>query len=138
MFDLFQKWADEAAERGVLATPEKAKRLTNDTRQTELTSRLFELNVGWDCLQLVCPKCGCDCTHVQRAYALEGSDQVEGRSEFGELYGVPVGGITGYRRGCLCIEVWGECGHTFTIEMQQHKGATFISPVIGADRDVTT
>ena len=77
-------------------------------------------------LTLACPVCGCDCTHIQRCWSLEGTDEFEGRGEFGELFGVPVGGLTDYRRGCLVIQIWGECGHTFTARFQQHKGATFI------------
>src|SRR5262245_2111779 len=75
---------------------------------------------------LSCPLCRCRFTHVQKAYALEGCDEFEGGSIYGELYGVPVGGLTEYRRGCLVVEVWGECSHTFQLRFQQHKGETFI------------
>lgn len=80
-------------------------------------------------LVLHCPVCKHDTTHVQRAWSEEGSDpgEPEGRSEHGELYGVPVGGISGGRRGSLVIEVWCEQNHQFVIRFQQHKGATFIT-----------
>jgi hypothetical protein len=79
---------------------------------------------------LACPECGCQWTHLQRVYALEGSDPFEGGSEHGELYGVPVGGVSEFRRGCLVMEFWGECSHRFTVELQQHRGETFIEPRI--------
>ena len=40
-----------------------------------------------------------------------------------------------YRRGALVIEVWAECGHTFAMEMQQHRGETFIEPHMIEGRD---
>ena len=79
---------------------------------------------GTTCL-LACPECRCSYTHVEKAYALDGSDPFEGRSEFaGELYGVPVGGTTEERRGCLVIQIWCENDHTFEIRLQQRRGET--------------
>ncbi len=76
---------------------------------------------------LACPECLCQYTHVEKAYALEGCDPFEGRSEFaGELYGVPVGGVTEERRGCLVIEAWCENDHTFEIRLQQRRGETAV------------
>jgi len=54
-------------------------------------------------------------------------------SEFGELHNVAIDGISSYRRGALIIEVWSECNHTFEIELQQHKGETFITSRIMED-----
>jgi hypothetical protein len=65
---------------------------------------------------------------VWRLYALEGSDPFEGGSEFGELFNVPVGGVTENRRGALVIVIWGECGHSFEVEFANGRGETFIAP----------
>ncbi|HKE33148.1 MAG TPA: hypothetical protein VKD65_15560 [Candidatus Angelobacter sp.] len=94
--------------------------------------RLLTYEGEW---MLRCPACDETYTHVEQAYAMEGYDPEEGGSECGELYGVPVGGKANYRRGCLVIQVWGECGHRFRIELQQHKGQTFVSAVMEASRE---
>ena len=91
------------------------------------SERLFDFQRDGRWL-LACPLCGCRWTHLQKAYALEGSDPFDGGCEFGELYGVPVGGISEYRRGALVVEFWAECGHSFEVELQQHRGETFLTP----------
>ena len=74
-----------------------------------------------------CPQCGCEYTHLQRTWALEGSDPFEGASECGELFGVPVGGTTGSRRGVLVMEFACENGwHRFRIELTNHRGETMV------------
>ena len=86
--------------------------------------------------KLLCMFCGDPNTHVIRAWSLAGSDhgEREGRPVNGELYGIPVGGVSGNRRGALVIEIHGECGHVFEIRYQQHKGETYITEEITADR----
>lgn len=85
----------------------------------------FERHQQW---LLCCPQCGHQWTHLQRAFALEGSCPFEGAAECGELFGVPVGGVSEYRRGALVIEFWCEGGHRFSIEIEQHRGQSFITP----------
>ena len=80
-------------------------------------------------LKLLCPVCKFDCTHVQRAYSLAGNPKGQPESQpgpDGKLYGVACQGYVGERRGCLVIEVDGECGHSFRLNLQQHKGVTFV------------
>jgi hypothetical protein len=67
----------------------------NSARTTPKTENLFQPR--GDELLLARPICGCSYTHVQRVWALEGSDAFEGRGEYGELYGIPVGGMTDSR-----------------------------------------
>lgn len=87
-------------------------------------------HMGW---VLQCPICGYEYTHLQRAYALEGSDPAEPESQSiaGELYGVAAGGIVNWRRGALVLEFECEAGeHLFSIRFQQHKGYTFVIPEV--------
>jgi len=90
-------------------------------------ARLFDFQ-RYGQWMLTCPCCGCGYTHIQKTYALEGSDPFEGGSEDGELFNVPVGGLSEYRRGALVVEFWAECGHSFEVELQQHRGETFLTP----------
>src|SRR5262245_52347622 len=76
---------------------------------------------------LACPQCSCRWTHIQKAFALEGSDPW-GRGEHGELYNVPVGGLTTEQCGALVVELWGECNHTFEVRLQPQRGIVFIAP----------
>jgi hypothetical protein len=48
----------------------------------------------------------------------------------GTPLGVQVRGFTANRRGALVVVVAGECGHTWEIGLQQHKGATFVSATL--------
>src|SRR5215475_404856 len=89
-------------------------------------ARLFDFQRYGQWL-LACPQCGCRYTHIQKVYALEGSDPFEGGSEHGELYNVPVGGVNPERRGTLVIEVWGECDHSFETQLQHRRGQIFIT-----------
>ena len=94
-----------------------------DARNEPATFSVVHQRSGGDWI-LACPKCGCHYTHIQRVHSLEGSDPFEGGSEFGELFGVPVGGVTESRRGALVITVWGECSHTFEIQFTDEQGET--------------
>lgn len=78
---------------------------------------------------LLCPACAADGTHVYRAYSLQGCDPLEpeGRPVDGQLYDIPVGGVSRERRGCLVVEIHCECGHVFELKFQQHKGQTLVS-----------
>jgi hypothetical protein len=67
---------------------------------------------------VVCPACGFDYTHINRVYTRLGTDEYEA----GVYEGTQVNGTTPYRRSALVVEFDGECGHTFRLVIQQHKG----------------
>jgi hypothetical protein len=73
-------------------------------------------------LVLVCPECGDTYSHVRRVGTLLGSDAVEAR-----VYpGSATIGTTALRRSALAIELDGECGHSWRLLVQQHKGENFL------------
>jgi hypothetical protein len=72
---------------------------------------------------LLCPVCGFDCSHITRVGTLLGSDEREATVYNGTI----IIGTTGYRRSAVAIEVDGECGHRWTIVIQQHKGTNYVS-----------
>jgi len=96
---------------------------------TSLFTQPFPKSSDW--LMLHCPICNFENTHLQSAYALEADSRQrksdsEGFSEHGELYGIPSGGISGWRRGAVVLEFNCENSHRFSLRFQQHKGATFV------------
>ena len=67
---------------------------------------------------LLCPTCGCDCSHIREVYTEMGTDPYEA----GVYSGTEVKGRTGSRRSALAIVIDGECGHQWILRIQQHKG----------------
>jgi hypothetical protein len=98
--------------------------------------QLFKFDYGeW---RLYCPECGGEWVHIDQAFALESSDpHRESKSQCGELFGVPVGGVTPESRGALVIKAWCEFSHQLEIQLFNHKGYTFIKAGVLEDEQLS-
>jgi hypothetical protein len=79
----------------------------------------------WGETVLVCPLCGCRETHVSEASGFLGTDPCEQAD--GLPAGVEIAGRTSDRRGALGLTVSGECGHGWTLMLQQRRGSTAVT-----------
>jgi hypothetical protein len=78
---------------------------------------------------VACPTCGFDYSHVREAGTLLGADE-------GHVYpGTHVLGRTDERRSAVTIVFDGECGHSWELRIQQHKGINLVDihPATPAD-----
>ncbi len=73
---------------------------------------------------LLCPKCGQDCSHIRRVFTRFGSDQSEARVYEGTQV---LEASRGERRSALVIQIDGECGHSWNLVIQQHKGINYVT-----------
>jgi len=81
---------------------------------------------------VTCPECGSDYSHVADVFTRLGSDPYEARA----YRGTKVLGAVDERRSCLVIVFEGECGHTFELRIQQHKGNNFVTAeAVGSRRE---
>ena len=69
---------------------------------------------------VACPVCGADYSHVREAGTLLGGD------EGGVYRGTHVLGVTPSRRSALVVVFDGECGHSWELRIQQHKGVNLV------------
>lgn len=80
---------------------------------------------------LLCPVCGYDYSHIRDVFTAFGSDEYEAG-----IYGTTEPKeTTDYRRSALVIVFDGECGHTWRIVFQQHKGKHFCWAQTGVDSE---
>lgn len=71
---------------------------------------------------ILCPACGYEYSHIQRAGTKLGTDKYEAR-----VYeGTEALGCVGWRRSALVVELKGECGHQWALVIQQHKGINYV------------
>jgi hypothetical protein len=83
---------------------------------------LFDYTMELDEQRIRCPICLGEYSHVRGAYTRYGSDPWEA-----VLYqGTVAKEMSKERRSALVIVVDGECGHSWKIVLQQHKGLTFL------------
>lgn len=76
-----------------------------------------------DHINLRCPFCKHDFSHVRGAYTRLGSDESEA-----DVYdGTEVKGTTPERRSALVVVIDGECHHSWNLVLQQSKGLTLVS-----------
>lgn len=75
-------------------------------------------------MELRCPKCGCEYSHVRDVYTRLGADPNEA-----EVYrGTVVKEVqSAERRSAVSIMIKGECGHEWAVIIQQHKGINTIA-----------
>ena len=73
-------------------------------------------------INLTCPVCRHDYSHIREVFSRLGSDEYEG----GIYPGTPIKGVTAYRRSALVIALDGECGHRWNLIIQQHKGVNIV------------
>ena len=71
---------------------------------------------------ILCPLCGDEYSQIGRVFTLLGSDALEA----GVYDGTEAVGCTPSRRSALGIEFEGECGHSWSLIIQQHKGNNFV------------
>lgn len=88
------------------------------------------LSVGEDDA-ILCPACRDMYSHIRRVYTRMGSDPHEA-----VVYeGTVASDTTGSRRSALVVEIDGECGHSWNLVIQQHKGNNYVStellPILG-------
>jgi hypothetical protein len=69
---------------------------------------------------VACPTCAGDYSHIREAGTLLGGD------EGGVYRGTHVLGVTPSRRSALSIVFDGECGHSWELRIQQHKGVNLV------------
>jgi hypothetical protein len=87
---------------------------------------------------VLCPVCGADYAHHRRidVYVRDGEDGPATRTTVEGLRIETVQHATGNpsgRRGGFVVAFAGECGHTWELRFQQHKGNTFIEAARGPD-----
>ncbi len=75
---------------------------------------------------LRCPQCSYDYTHIERVFTLLGSDP----QEAAVYEGTKALGKTRSRRSALVIVLNGECGHRWSLILQQHKGNIFVETAV--------
>ncbi len=81
-----------------------------------------------------CPVCGDFYSHIIQASTLVGRDKWEA-----QIYkGTFPQGHTSERRSALAIVFAGECGHTWELHFQQHKGANEIELYLVEDDDASS
>lgn len=74
---------------------------------------------------IYCPICGYEYNHVRRVFTRMGTDELEAK-----VYeGTSVDGRTEFRRSALVIVFDGECGHSWELIIQQHKGNNLVDVV---------
>jgi adenine-specific DNA methylase len=71
---------------------------------------------------IACPACGADYSHVREAGTLRGRDEYEARV----YLGTHVLGVTSAQRSALVVVIDGECGHSWELRIQQHKGVNLV------------
>ena len=69
---------------------------------------------------IACPLCGSDYSHIREAGTLLGGD------ESGVYRGTHVLGMALARRSAVVIVFDGECGQSWELRIQQHKGVNLI------------
>jgi len=80
-------------------------------------------------INLTCPICGFDYSHIQNVFTLMGEDEHEA-----EVFpGTRIGGKTDDYRSALAIEIEGECCHTWRLVIQQYKGVNYLDIEIPND-----
>jgi hypothetical protein len=73
-----------------------------------------------DTPNITCPICGDDYSHVREAGTLLGGDE-------GHIYpGTQLLGLSSERRSALSVVIDGECGHSWELRIQQHKGLSLL------------
>jgi len=79
---------------------------------------------------VTCPLCGGDYTHHDRTAVFDRTAGEDTEVQVYTLPGMPQAALRNNpssRRGAVRIELWGECGHTWYLDIAQHKGRTLIS-----------
>jgi hypothetical protein len=76
-------------------------------------------------IDLACPVCRFDYTHIVEVFTRFGTDPHEGGRPYPGT--VARGVAPGERRDALVIVVDGECEHRWEVIIQQHKGQNFVS-----------
>ena len=74
-------------------------------------------------VNVCCPTCAGDYSHVVEAFTRLGADE----NEAGTYEGTQVKEIGTYRRSALVIVFRGECGHRWNLVIQQHKGINILA-----------
>jgi hypothetical protein len=79
-----------------------------------------------DAWTVACPTCGFDYSHIREAGTLLGDDEARIYPGTHALGVVPK-----ERRSALSILFDGECGHSWEVRIQQHKGVNLVEVRVG-------